>query len=1521
MPVFHFIDEPKNGINDVGYLNKKEHSLFFVSSSTELSFGNSNRDVLEVGVYNLQKEISSFTVITSSRKNTATVYPYEDIDGNKFDDVYSPPKNTAIQDGKKNLLFPITDLIPAGSVTSNTVYLSVNPVSNLFSYENPLIVKEISNSKKEIKLIRSFKTESVLNVSSVKFSDKIGVTIDGKKEVKLKSGTTHTLRFVGDVNKLRFSKTRGGTFNGSVEYLNNIIYRPTLNEIILDATEEFPKILYIYNVDSDGSDALINLTETVTPLDFKLNTEFMALGTDAFIFREIHDEVSYGVNSVNLVDVYNSTKSGFSENISVLKNLLSFGDDNDVLKLLSSIYHGDTLFDEYLGKYVKLLGVKDYIENHIKFNYEFVGNFTSFKMDVTRIAKSTCSSRVLFYNPNANRLPGKKNDYSATMTYLVSLIESTLHRVLSEVEFAYKNKYKSPLKCALNFGGGNLSPILISELKGDVEYWVKLKEPISTGITVGDKCSICNISIRPFFQIVTIGTTSVDRVIKLTSPNFSLSLNEPSNRTTSTKYYNTEQLSIERDSDNKIKVNKKLLDLNVDYTDFNKFVVFSSANIRVKIFKNKSRKITELNEEIAELMTVDSGSTAIADRLSVYDRLVNARAEIDAVVGSFDGYEAYLHKSGNVIYDTSLEIFVDSSGSSESSSFLSTLEDDSVEYDRNNRDSLLNNSPEYIYENAENDDYLKFLSMIGHHFDNIYLHISNIGIYKEVGHDIESGMTGKMVSYVLNSFGFKIPPGMSGLIESSDTVENYLSSVEQTGLTNNISVDEKTKTIWKRMLLNLPSIYKSKGTEECIRQIFSIYGIPNNLIILKEFGGGYTNHEISSSYLSDEKEYLLEYTGETDEFVRITGSNVPYKSVDFKLFVDPTNYTSSRVIVPLHDKFDSADGHIYSLGFVKVSNTLGRFYFTIQNLSSSFTALTEPLHLFSDEPMSVMLRKNPIDVKFGVAQSASWVPVKYDVSIFRSSAGGKNVDSTTSFYLSGSLNDSFDDVSGSITFGNINTSYSEIISEVSETVESQDSTFDFIKEDSVSFPQESLPNYSLDRLRGCMDRFVLQSTPLRDSDFRLRGLNINSYYQGQPSSSYDDILFRFNLGIPEDFSSASLSENGHVVSNFNYIHSESVAILYNFSGSNITSSLTTASCVTSSFSYFPHQTREFNVTNEYTTQHIGPGRIENRKVNYISTDILDSSLSPEKSLTYKNKSNQYSDSNRIGIFVSPIHERNKDILNFFGDYDIISAVSSPNDKFGKRYLKLEEFRRNYYKTNAVSKILFNELFSIYKIFIDKSLFETLKSVIPARNKTYAGILVESTILERSRVEQKPVGIFLNTVLDGSIDLKDIPGASDIATPMTSSIDLRYITNDNESYSNSSFSGLSTFKDRASEYETNVFLGENGYVEYEGEIYSAYKKRYTKSKSSVGNTTRRHFYTMELLLSGSATQLPSNYTRMTSTTMFRHISKKRLPMRKTHGKSYQTENTTISDGSLEDRSPVIRISTGQNLTNGNLGVRS
>ena len=62
-----------------------------------------------------------------------------------------------------------------------------------------------------------------------------------------------------------------------------------------------------------------------------------------------------------------------------------------------------------------------------------------------------------------------------------------------------------------------------------------------------------------------------------------------------------------------------------------------------------------------------------------------------------------------------------------------------------------------------------------------------------------------------------------------------------------------------------------------------------------------------------------------------------------------------------------------------------------------------------------------------------------------------------------------------------------------------------------------------------MDKITIQSTPLGDDEFSLKSKNVNYYYQGEPSSSYDDILFRMDLGIPYNIQYSSSQEEGFLV--------------------------------------------------------------------------------------------------------------------------------------------------------------------------------------------------------------------------------------------------------------------------------------------------------------------------------------------------------------------------------------------------------
>jgi len=1543
------ITQSAEQINQVSYLSIKESELFSLNSTKEYFFGEQDLDSISIGIYDSQNQLISSGEITGSSSNLKVYYGYEDIDNNIFTDYYFPIKSNLIQDLDKNLLVSVEDIVNSQSITSNNFYLSLTPTSPIFSKKNPLIIKEISNSRKEIKFIKNFTDEDVSNDISVTFNGN-QILLNGKTEIKIKKGTVYNLNFSNqDVNTLRFSRVKDGKFNGGSDYITNVLYKQSSRQIILDTTEDVPPTLFIYNKNFKDSGCVIQFEGIVDNETFKLNTEFLSLDDGSFINKRVYTEFEYYVNSFSISDIYSKTKNNYKTEINSLKSLFSLVDDDGVMGILRSIYYGESYYDAQQKKQIKLLGIKDYILNYFKFNYEFINNFSYVRRTFFDINNFACNKRLLFFNPNVNISKQSRQQYIDSFKYTSGIISEFLTFVIDTVESEYLSKFKSPLKNAVNFGENNLFFILNSTVQND-EFWVKLKDPIPDNYVVGDFCQISNNSYTPFYQIVNFETESVKNTIKLTRPNFSIDINEPSNRTSGTKYYNSDTLSVNQDDNNKIKTVKNFKNLNVDYTNFNNFVVFSSANLRIKIFQNKIKNITLLTEENENLAELDPSGSSVYDKLNVYKKIENNKKEIDEIFSTFDGYESYLYDTNKFIYNTTLKKFTESISDTSSSQFVSELLDESSEYDKDNRDSLVNNTPEYVYLDENNDEYLKFLCMIGHHFDNIYLYISAIGIYKKVGEDYSLGISSDIINHILSSFGFSTPPSLSGILEDATIEESYLDSSKKASLKNSISLDKKTKTIWKRILNNLPSIYKTKGTEECLRQIFSIYGIPNNMILIKEFGGGYTRSEITSSYLVEDKEYLLEFSGGLDERVEINNLQ-PYKSLDFKLYIDKEKYKNlNKIIVPIHTTYTSGSLPIYSFGFIKLSEKLGSLYFLIEDYdtvpSSSRTVITEPFHMFNNEVMSILIRRNEINSNFEIPEDEDVAPTKYDICVHQNEFCIDPIDKKFTFYLSQSLNKAFDNLGGYVIFGNFNETLdlgSELgnipISFANILLDSENESGSLISETSdllENFLDENLSKYKVEKFYGCLDRFVFQRNALSDENFYLKCKNFNYYYQGQPSSSYEDILFRFDSGIPIDISYSSSTESGYTVNNVNPYYPNIYAKIYNVSGSNYYSYYNTSSCFTESYSVFPHQTKEFNITNEYFTGEVGPSRFENNKVKKNSIHTYDQSLSPLKSQTYKNDEDHYVDTNKLGIFLSPIHERNKSILNFFGDYEIVSSISDPRERFGRKYLGLEKLREYYYGENYVNKILFNELFTIYKTYVDASIFDTLKNLLPARNKVYNGLLIEPTILERNRIEEKPVNITNLQVFTSSVDLTTILGDTDSSTitSITNSIIDVELHETNLSFNNSSFEEFKSINDTPDKYMNNIFVDLNGLVDIEGKKYFAYTKTNKKTLSySPDNITSsnyiKDFISVELVNSGSSFITSSAYKILTDLRDFPHISRKNLSLRKElyyvtgsldtvdfppdyFGKGRQNRFTTINEPGNEDREPVITIDVGQAL---------
>ena len=286
--------------------------------------------------------------------------------------------------------------------------------------------------------------------------------------------------------------------------------------------------------------------------------------------------------------------------------------------------------------------------------------------------------------------------------------------------------------------------------------------------------------------------------------------------------------------------------LNIDYSDFQNFVHFSSATERVDNFRYKLQQIEKFNDRITLLESV-SGSDALTN-------ISQSMVRRDRIIGGFDDFEQYLY------YDVDSNIYTHWSSSAftiepypKSSTFPHVLrESDSTEgvnwyngvytsaslYDEFNDARLRNMIPIHLQEDERNEEYITFVDMIGQHFDIQWTYIKSLTDINEREEHPKDGMADDLLKSVAESLGWKLSNGYSDValwkyalgVESDGTLY-------QTGSLQSKSRKEITNETWRRIVNTIPMLYKTKGSARSIKAILSTYGIPQAFLKIREWGG------------------------------------------------------------------------------------------------------------------------------------------------------------------------------------------------------------------------------------------------------------------------------------------------------------------------------------------------------------------------------------------------------------------------------------------------------------------------------------------------------------------------------------------------------------------------------------------------------------------------------------------------------------------------------------------------------------
>ena len=717
--------------------------------------------------------------------------------------------------------------------------------------------------------------------------------------------------------------------------------------------------------------------------------------------------------------------------------------------------------------------------------------------------------------------------------------------------------------------------------------------------------------------------------------------------------------------------------LNIEYISgseyvFSNFINFSSATERVDNFIYKVRLV-----EYYKNIYFTNTSTASASPYELNEANTSLN-KANQLVNAMDGFEKYLYyttntNSNNLAYpktNSTSSILVNTT-SSLVTMWYDELLSQAEYFDKYNPNRLSANIPEFLVEDTSNEDFITFLNMIGQHFDILWSYISSLAKTKSVEASEYKGISNDVVQFVLESHGWDVKKAFN-----SNFLWEYAFGTYKDGTPKySKSLESANEEIWRRILNNLPYILKHKGTGRAMKAVMACYGVPQSMLTIMEFGGPQDPTKGGSTkFTFDDRTAAIYLSGSASVKVPwkfFTGSLDYPNCVEFRFKPDSLPNTTSTLI----------SGSEWTLDLVQTTGSFGKLELNFGGDQALTTYMETP---FISASVSTTYFDTSIEYVFGPDYKT----------------GSLDFPISTEYYSNVAINRYNSAGTGSWYEVWLGTSNGDrIITSVSMSIFAPD----------TQWSSGSHLQIGSNTFTGNVDEVRLWRVPLQRSKFNNHVLfpdatNGNSY-----TASTEDLLFRLDFEYPKDRNADPYIKN--------------VAINQSYDGTN---SYATASQMYTATTY-PYQYTPYDRTVTAEVPSLGFGY--SNKIRFESASLV-TDLSYKTRATKKAFDQAPIDSNRLGLFFSPIKELNMDILKAFGDFNIDNYIGDPSDEYRDSYKELSVLR-NYYFERLDRNI--HEYIQLVR-YIDKSLFDVLDDLAPARAKVSKGLLIEPHYLERSKIK-------------------------------------------------------------------------------------------------------------------------------------------------------------------------------------------
>ena len=899
----------------------------------------------------------------------------------------------------------------------------------------------------------------------------------------------------------------------------------------------------------------------------------------------------------------------------------------------------------------------------------------------------------------------------------------------------------------LDFGNNDLviavNALLDTTDTNNPTVLIKLYEPLPSQFDINSQCWVVtqvsepvayNININQVFDVA-------DNKIYLKGPNTNLNVTDQYNNATSYTNYNTLTGSPSNQGSGSLKYQlnsllvKRGVEVNVDYADYSNFIHFSSAQTRLENFYYKLGLIEQYNYS-ASYSTGATTNYYVSQSNNIW------QDKIDAIITTFDDYEYFLYfDSGSACWPkiSSTPPYVNySSNSVQGQAFLLTQSVIAEEYDIENNNALVLSIPSYLLEDPNNANFELFVEMVGQLFDNIFIYIQSVTTKADNDNRLTYGAPKDLVADILRDLGIKIyqnnfssndlyqaligitpsgslynlpftttslpAPANSGL----EYITTYVTASSTSSL---IPTSDLNDSIYKRIYNSVPYILKKKGSVAGLRALITLFGVPDTIIRINEFGGKDRNPNTYDNW-EDTYNYAFYTSGSSyisSSFVLNTSWNASAnrpQAVEFRFRTDGLPYNT---------------GSIASQSLWETDQNIKLVLKYTGSGYNSGSYLGQPV-----DPYNQFAKLDFIPDPTTPNNSASVYLPFYD--------GGwwsVLIDKYVGTYTLYAKNKNYEGEDGNVIGWQASSSVTTAVTNWSDSTKSYFGISSSLSGKKFSGSFQEIRYYSVQLPETNFDAYVMNPYSIESSE---------------------NLAFRATLG--------------------GELYTASVSVHPKVTGSWVTASSFVGNSnfyLSGSYDFISNQEVFYYDQVPAGIQNPISQKVKQQNIvlPYSSSDSNipnANTLSPYRSIQqFPAISSSYTrDIDYVEIAFSPQNEINEDINSQLGYFNLGEVIGDPRfqSSSAETYPALNDIRDVYFEKYISN---YQEWDYIRLIeFFDNSLFKMLQDFIPARSSLAAGIVIKNTLLDRNRYPVPQVNISNSIALVGS----DVANSGPLGTPYT-----------------------------------------------------------------------------------------------------------------------------------------------------------